>query len=110
MRLTGQGVSPGIGIGRAIVITRGTRNLRFRIPERRVAREIDRLDTARAQSRAQIDHIRRRIADAAGADHAYIFDAQRLMLENDLRRALHRKGNAIVTFADRHGTVRFLCF
>jgi phosphoenolpyruvate-protein phosphotransferase (PTS system enzyme I) len=84
MRLTGQGVSPGIGIGRAIVITRGTRNLRFRIPERRIPDELARLDTAREQSRAQIDHIRQRIADAAGADHAYLFDAQRLMLDDPM--------------------------
>jgi len=84
MRLMGQGVSPGIGIGRAIVITRGTRNLRFRIPERRVVDEIARLDTARVQSRTQIDQIRKRIADAAGAEHAYLFDAQRLMLDDPM--------------------------
>jgi len=48
MTLNGLGVSPGIGIGRALVVTRGIRNLRFRIPERRVGSEIARLTAARA--------------------------------------------------------------
>ena len=84
MRLKGLGVSPGIGIGRALVVTHGTRNLRFQIPERRIGGELERLDAARAQSRVQIDHIRQRIADAAGAEHAYLFDAQRLMLDDPM--------------------------
>ena len=84
MRLKGLGVSPGIGIGHALVVTHGTRNLRFQIPERRIAGELERLDAARAQSRDQIDHIRQRIADAAGAEHAYLFDAQRLMLDDPM--------------------------
>src|SRR5918994_236481 len=84
MKLKGLGVSPGIGIGHALVVTHGTRNLRFQIPERRIAGELERLDAARAQSRVQIDHIRQRIADAAGAEHAYLFDAQRLMLDGPM--------------------------
>ncbi len=84
MRLTGQGVSPGIGIGRAIVVMPGTANLRFRIPERRIAGELERLDTARAQARVQIGHIKERIAAAAGADHAYLFDAQLLLLDDPM--------------------------
>jgi phosphotransferase system enzyme I (PtsI) len=84
MRLKGLGVSPGIGIGRALVVTRGTRNLRFRIPERRVADELARLQSARAQAREQIDHIRQRIVAAAGAEHGYLFDAQLLMLDDPM--------------------------
>ncbi|HYT67824.1 MAG TPA: phosphoenolpyruvate--protein phosphotransferase [Vicinamibacterales bacterium] len=84
MRLKGLGVSPGIGIGRALVFTRGTRNLRFRIPERRVDGELERLDTARAQARVQIGHVKERIAAAAGAEHAYLFDAQLLMLDDPM--------------------------
>jgi phosphoenolpyruvate-protein phosphotransferase (PTS system enzyme I) len=84
MRLNGQGVSPGIGIGRAIVVTRGTANLRFRIPERRIEGELARLDRARAQARVQIEHIKQRIAAAAGADHAYLFDAQLLLLDDPM--------------------------
>jgi phosphotransferase system enzyme I (PtsI) len=84
MRLTGLGVSAGIGIGRALVVRRGTRHLRFRIPERRVADELARLDEARAHSRVQIEHIKQRIAAAAGMEHAYLFDAQLLMLDDPM--------------------------
>jgi phosphotransferase system enzyme I (PtsI) len=84
MRLRGQGVSPGIGIGRALVVTRGTANLRFRIPERRIDGELARLDTARAQARVQIEHIKQRIAADVGADHAYLFDAQLLLLDDPM--------------------------
>jgi phosphoenolpyruvate-protein phosphotransferase (PTS system enzyme I) len=84
MKLSGLGVSPGIGIGRAVVISRGSRELRFRIPERRVEREIARLHAARDHSRVQIAHVKQRIADTAGADHAYIFEAQRLMLDDPM--------------------------
>jgi phosphotransferase system enzyme I (PtsI) len=84
MRLKGLGVSPGIGIGRALVVTRGTRNLRFRIPDRRVDDEIARLTAARVQAREQIEHIRQRIVAAAGAEHGYLFDAQLLMLDDPM--------------------------
>jgi phosphotransferase system enzyme I (PtsI) len=84
MKLSGLGVSPGIGIGRAVVVSRTTRDLRFRIPERRIEQEIARLQGAREQSRIQIDQIKERIAAAAGAEHAYLFDAQRLMLDDPM--------------------------
>lgn len=84
MRLNGLGVSPGIGIGRALVITRDSKDLRFRIPERRVARELERLDAARARSREQLQQIKSRISAAAGAEHAYLFDAQLLMLDDPM--------------------------
>ena len=84
MQLNGLGVSPGIGIGRAIVIARGRRELRFRVPERRIEKEIERLHAARAHSHVQIEHIKQRMADAAGADHAYLFEAQRLMLDDPM--------------------------
>ena len=82
MRLTGLGVSPGIGIGKALVLKRGTRDLRFRVPAGRVARELERLASARDRSREQLLQIRQRIALSAGADHAYLFDAQLLMLDD----------------------------
>ena len=40
MRITGLGVSPGIGIGKALVLKRGARDLRIRIPAGRVPREL----------------------------------------------------------------------
>jgi phosphotransferase system enzyme I (PtsI) len=82
MQLTGLGVSPGVGIGKALVLKRGTRDLRFRVPAFLVDREIERLMDARAKSREQIERIKERIARSAGAEHAYLFDAQLLMLDD----------------------------
>jgi phosphotransferase system enzyme I (PtsI) len=82
MRLTGLGVSPGIGVGKALVLKRGTRDLRFRVPAARVPRELERLAEARNRSRGQVEQIKARIAESIGADHAYLFDAQLLMLDD----------------------------
>ncbi|HSC26711.1 MAG TPA: phosphoenolpyruvate-utilizing N-terminal domain-containing protein, partial [Vicinamibacterales bacterium] len=82
MRLKGLGVSPGIGIGRALVLRHGSRNLGFRVPAFLIERELERLDDARARSREQIQQIKERIAGTAGPDHAYLFDAQLLMLDD----------------------------
>jgi phosphoenolpyruvate-protein phosphotransferase (PTS system enzyme I) len=82
MRLTGLGVSPGIGIGKALVLRRGARDFRFRIPAARIEREIELLAEARARSREQLQQIRQRIAQSAGVEHAYLFDAQLLMLDD----------------------------
>jgi phosphotransferase system enzyme I (PtsI) len=84
MRLTGLGVSPGVGVGKALVLRGSTRDLRFRVPEALVPRELDRLDEARQRSREQLEHLKARIAAAAGAEHAYLFDAQLLMLDDAL--------------------------
>lgn len=81
MRLNGLGVSPGIGLGRALVLRRGE-DLRFRVPESMVGREMDRLDAARTQSREQLRQIKTRMARVGGSDHAYLFDAQLLMLDD----------------------------
>ena len=84
MLLTGLGVSPGIGIGRALVLKRGTHAVSFRIPQARVAREIGRLAEARARSRQQLEHIKVRLSRTLGAEHAYLFDAQLLMLDDEM--------------------------
>jgi phosphotransferase system enzyme I (PtsI) len=84
MQLKGLGVSPGIGIGRALVVTRGTRRLGFQIPERRIDAELERLADARTRAREQIARIKQRITDAAGTEHAYMFEAQRLMLDDPM--------------------------
>ncbi len=84
MQLSGLGVSPGVGIGRALVLKRGTRDLGFRVPAFLVDREIERLRDARDRSRRQIQQIKERIAMSAGAEHAYLFDAQLLMLDDPM--------------------------
>jgi phosphotransferase system enzyme I (PtsI) len=73
-----------VGLGRALVLKRATRELRFRVPEALVDRELERLNEAREQAREQIQHIKRRMADSAGIEHAYLFDAQLLMLDDPM--------------------------
>src|SRR5688572_29522481 len=82
MQLSGLGVSPGVGIGKALVLKRGSRDLRFRVPAFLVDREVARLMDAREKSREQIQQIKERISRSAGAEHAYLFDAQLLMLDD----------------------------
>ena len=77
-------MSPGIGIGRALVVTRGTRRLGFQIPARRIDAELERLAEARTRAREQIALIKQRITDTAGTEHAYMFEAQRLMLDDPM--------------------------
>src|SRR5688500_527182 len=82
MRLSGLGVSPGVGVGRAVVLRSGAGPLGFGIPPARVAAEISRLHTARDAARRQLTQIKDRLARSAGDDHAYVFDAQLLMLDD----------------------------
>jgi phosphotransferase system enzyme I (PtsI) len=82
MRLKGLGVSAGVGIGTAVVLHRSTGDLGFGVPASRVPREIDRLRTAREAARRQIQQVKERIASSVGAEHAYLFDAQLLMLDD----------------------------
>ena len=84
MLLTGLGVSPGIGVGRALVLKRGAHAVSFRIPASRVSRELDRLADARALSRQQLEHIKERLNRTLGPEHAYLFDAQLLMLDDQM--------------------------
>jgi phosphotransferase system enzyme I (PtsI) len=82
MRLTGLGVSPGVGVGTALVLRHGARDVRFVVPAALVPRELRRFDEARVRSREQIQHIKTRIATTSGGEHAYLFDAQLLMLDD----------------------------
>ena len=82
MRLSGLGVSPGIGIGKALVLGRGARDFRFRLPAARVDRELEALSDARQRSREQLQQIRERIATSIGAEHASLCAAQLLMLDD----------------------------
>ena len=82
MQLTGLGVSPGVGIGRAVIVRRGAGEMGFGIPASRVAGEISRLHAARERAREQLQQIKARITSSAGEEHGYIFDAQLLMLDD----------------------------
>ena len=82
-RLNGIGVSPGIAVGRAVVLTLRTEVVRFPIPPDRVERELSVLHAACEQSRQQLHDIAGRVK-TRGLDLAAIFDAQILMLDDAL--------------------------
>ena len=83
-RLTGIGVSPGIVVGRAVILTQRTEVMRFPIPPDRVGREVQALHGARDRSRQQLQDISARVAQGPGSELAALFDAQILMLDDPM--------------------------
>jgi phosphotransferase system enzyme I (PtsI) len=66
------------------VLTHRALDVRFRVAADAVEREIARLDGARQTSRRQLEEIKAHIRSIAGAEHAYLFDAQLLMLDDPM--------------------------
>ena len=83
-RLKGIGVSAGIAIGPALVALQRTQVIRFPIAPDRVARELSALERARVRSHEQLAQIRQRIEALKGGDLAAIFDAQLLILDDEM--------------------------
>ena len=83
-RLTGIPVSPGVVVGRAVVLTGHADVVRFPIPPDRVEHELEQLDMARARSHAQLQEIRDRLSSGPGHDLAPLFDAQLLILDDSM--------------------------
>lgn len=85
-RLQGLGVSAGVAVGAALVLHRHALDVdvRFRVAPEEVERELFRLSRARVHALRQIQEIQARIAATAGAEHAYLFDAQLLMLDDPM--------------------------
>jgi phosphotransferase system enzyme I (PtsI) len=83
-RLSGIGVSPGVAVGRAVVLTQPTDVVRFPVPQARIDRELDEITRAVEQSRQQLVDIRARLASGPARDLAPLFDAQLLMLDDPL--------------------------
>jgi phosphoenolpyruvate-protein phosphotransferase (PTS system enzyme I) len=83
--MRGIGVSPGIAVGRALVVEgRGLPAFRLALEAAAVEGELSRLQGAVEQSRRQLVAIRDRVAGEIGRSHAYIFDAHLLMLDDPL--------------------------
>jgi phosphotransferase system enzyme I (PtsI) len=79
----GIGVSPGIAVGKALVVeARRPRVKREAIDPARVPLEVSRLRQALEASRRQILEIQERIAKEVGPQYARIFDAHLLILED----------------------------
>jgi len=79
----GIGVSPGVAIGRAVVLRLTLPELPGRVVARKdVPREVRRLRDGVRAVRRYLERMRERAARRAGAEEAKIFDAQILMLED----------------------------
>ncbi|HEX4912686.1 MAG TPA: phosphoenolpyruvate--protein phosphotransferase [Vicinamibacterales bacterium] len=83
-RLTGIGVSPGVAVGRAVILTQRTEVMRFPIPPDRVDREVQALQRAREESKQQLHDIRERVAQGPASELAALFEAQVLMLDDQM--------------------------
>jgi phosphoenolpyruvate-protein phosphotransferase (PTS system enzyme I) len=82
-RWHGLGVSDGIVVGRVLRIHNGARNIyRATLDEAEIEREVRRWHAAVRLARRQLLKIKARAEKELGADHAYIFDAHLLMLED----------------------------
>ena len=81
----GIGVSPGVAIGRAVVIeARRPRAKREALEPTRVPAEVARLRKALEDARRQIVEVQGRIAKEVGVQYGRIFDAHLLILEDHL--------------------------
>ena len=80
-RLSGIGVSGGVGAGRAVVLIQRAQVLRFSIAASRIDAEIARLERARLRSAQQLDRIQLRLP---GRDLGALFEAQRLMVDDPM--------------------------
>jgi len=97
VKLTGLGVSTGIALGRAVVYRLHAFDVRYRVPPAAIEREIGRFEDARARARQQLVEIKERVARTAGHEHAYLFEAQLLMLDDPML-----VGRAVAILRDEH--------
>lgn len=83
--LRGAGVSPGVAVGPAAIVRWSMPEVPHRIvPQSQVEKEVRRLRAAVRDVKRGLAALRERAEDRAGVDEARIFDAQILMLEDDV--------------------------
>ncbi|MHB8053827.1 MAG: phosphoenolpyruvate--protein phosphotransferase [Candidatus Aminicenantales bacterium] len=92
LRLRGIGASPGIVLGEIVLADRVLFSSKKEyIPPYRVAEEMERLNAALQRTRAEITAVKDQVRAQIGEEHAFIFDAHLLILEDPtLRTALER--------------------
>jgi len=79
----GIAVSPGVSIGRALVLeTRDVSIYRVPISERNLERELQRWQQGLAEAKRQIQQLRHRVQTEMGDTYSAIFDAHLLLLED----------------------------
>jgi phosphotransferase system enzyme I (PtsI) len=85
LRLSGFAIAPGRVLGRAFVFRRAERQVPFRHLEKGAAAgERERLQNAFRAAQAELADLRSRLSHEAGEAHAYLFDAQVMMLQDPL--------------------------
>ncbi|MCX6551315.1 MAG: PEP-utilizing enzyme, partial [Acidobacteria bacterium] len=77
-------MSPGLAWGPAAVLVQRPCGLRYAIRAERIGREVARLNEARATTARQLRDILAKVTRAAGPDVANLFEAQLLMLDDQL--------------------------
>ena len=83
--LKGIGVSPGIVISSARVLRSDISQISTRvISSDKIEIELERFRSALQETRKQILHIRKQVADVLDEEHARIFDAHMLVVEDQL--------------------------
>ena len=83
--LRGIAASPGIGIGKAFVLTEESMSYVFRaLSKDEVRKEVQRFRQAVAKTRLEIDQTREKVFKVLGKSHASLTDAHLLILEDAL--------------------------
>jgi phosphotransferase system enzyme I (PtsI) len=101
--LQGVGVSPGVAIGEVVVFAQEGATVPERIiGERDVPLEIARFEESLIKTRHQIAEIQRKVGAVLGAEHASIFDAHLLVVDDryfveEVIRELHEKKRNVET-------------
>lgn len=79
----GVAVSPGVRQGRVLVLGRASSGVAHEIiPDDQVEAEIRRFERALVQTRQQLLEIQKKLSEKSGAEHASIFDAHLLVLDD----------------------------
>lgn len=81
--LRGIPVSAGVCRGKILVLDKARRGVERReVAEAELPGEINRLQQALVQTREQLQEVQRKVAQSLGAEHASIFDAHLMVLED----------------------------
>jgi len=83
IRLRGVGVSPGIGMGEIALTERALfTSAKERVASSRVDEEVRRFKKAVERTRNELLHLKQEVKEKMGEEHAFIFDAHLLILED----------------------------
>jgi len=104
--LQGIGVSPGVAVGEAVVFAlEGTACIERDISESDIPLEIARFEEALTKTRRQLAELQRKVDEALGAEHASIFDAHLLVVDDryfveEVIRELHDRRKNVEAVLD----------